>query len=484
MNNRNSIDLNFEHFRQSVRASGLLAVGAFAACVALAALASTRLTPTYTSDAKLLFTNVDRSTLPGLGGADANRLQSLLADQTPLATQIEIIRSRPLLQETIDILDLTDDEGNPLSPGAIDQRLEVDIIGGTDIVQIVFTDPNPETSASVVNTLAAQYRENSVIANRNSAREAKEFLLAQLPQTEAVVRQAESELQSFLERNQIGVLTEEASSLVARMEALSNQIAIAEASLESAAAQSATLQNRLNLSSEDAFLVSTLRSNPGVQDAILSLQTVERELASQQARFGPNSPVIRQLTAEQDSLQTFLQEQVQAFTGSSRIPSSFLQGTPGEENITQALIQVLLSTETESIGLQRQLSTLESYQAEYQNRLARVPSLISEQRALERRIVAAEETYSSLLTRLQELQVEENEATYNTRIVQSATPPMEPDSGRKVQIIALGAFAGSLLAVAIVITSQILSAPIRRGSTDKNYIPAEEPYSFQDVPKD
>ncbi len=456
MNNRESIDLNFHQVDRSIRESGLLAAGAFAGCVALAALAATQVTPKYTADSRLLFTKVDRTAvLTGFGG-DERQLQSLLGDQTPLTTEIEVIRSRPLLQATIDVLNLENEDGEPLTPRDLDSALDVSILGGTDVVEILYTNTDPEIAASVVNTLVDKYREASIETNRAEARQAREFLLAQLPQSEAVVRQAELELRSFLEQNQIGVLDEEARSLVARLEVLSNQIATVQSSLESAGTQVSALQSKLQLNPQDALQVGILSQNPGVQEAILSLQEVERDLATQQARFSSDSPVIRQLRSQQASLQAFLQEQIGSVGGSASAPNRLIQGSANQPNITQALIQNFLDTELEYSGLQQQLSVLRNYETEYQSRLSSVPSLSAEQRALERRITVAEETYSALLTRLQELEVQENEATYNTRIVQPATPPMDPDSGGKLRILAIGVMAGTLLAIAIILITELM----------------------------
>ncbi|MEM1309335.1 MAG: hypothetical protein AAGF98_07520, partial [Cyanobacteria bacterium P01_H01_bin.153] len=100
-------------FNRSVRESGLLAIGAFVTCVALSAFAATRVKPTYTANAKLLFTSVDTTAaLSDFGEGDrTDRLESLLTDQTPLTTQMQVLRSRPILQEAIEILSLRNDEG-------------------------------------------------------------------------------------------------------------------------------------------------------------------------------------------------------------------------------------------------------------------------------------------------------------------------------------------------------------------------------------
>jgi uncharacterized protein involved in exopolysaccharide biosynthesis len=225
------------------------------------------------------------------------------------------------------------------------------------------------------------------------------------------------------------------------------------------------LQSKLKLNSQDALLVGILSQNPGVQEAILSLQAVERDLATQQARFSANSPVVRQLLAQQASLQAFLQEQIKVAGGSpNNFPSGLIQGTPNQQNITQGLIQTFLTTEVNYQGLQQQLNVLKSYQSEYEKRLRNVPALSAEQRALERRVAAAEVTYTALLTRLQELQVQENETVYNTRIIQPATVPKEPDSGKKTIVLALGVIAGSLLAIVTIVLSEVFRSGSKMSS--------------------
>ncbi len=468
MSNRESIDINFQQVNRSIRSSGLLAASAFTACVALAALASTQVTPTYTADAKLLFTNVDRaSALTGFGSADQGQLRSLLADQTPLSTQIEVITSRPLLQATIDSLDLKDDEGELLTPEDLSANLDVSIVGGTDVIEILYTNPDPQVSAAVINTLVDEYRESSINTRRDEAKEAKEFLLAKLPQTEAQVRQADAGLRDFLEENNIGVLEEEATSLVARSEVLANQISTVQSDLEATASQARSLQNKLNLTSEQALIVGTLSQNPGVQEALLALQAVERDLASQQARYSPNSPVIRQLIAQQKSLQGFLQQQISDIGNVPNVPASMIQANPAQVTIMQALIQDFLDSEIRYTGLQQQFNVLKSYEANYQARLSSIPSLSASQRELQRRIAVAEETYQALLTRLQELQVQENETSYNTQVIQPATVPSEPDSGAKTKILALGVMAGVLSAIAIIVISEVLRSKTLIGSASE-----------------
>ncbi|WP_039727547.1 GumC family protein [Leptolyngbya iicbica] len=454
---------------RSIRESGLLAIGAFTACVALSVFASTRVKPTYTADAKLLFTKEDTtSAFTDFAGGGGDRLESLLNDQTPLTTQMQVIQARPILQETVEILGLQDEEGELLTADSLRDGLEVGIVSGTDVLEINYVSEDPDTSAAVVNTIIDRYREYSITQNRAEASEAKEFLLAQLPQSELAVRQAETELRDFLEQNNIGVLEDEAISLVNQIERLAGEAATVQSTLEGTRAQANALQSKLGLTADQAFLVGTIRQNPGVQEALLDLQEVEREMAAEGAQFKPNSPVMRQLQSRKDSLEGFLREQIAQAGGGSRFSLSAIQGAGAAgDDIAQVLIQDFVNTEVSYIGLEQQLATLRNAQATYQQRLSSIPSLSAQKRALERRVAVAEDTYSALLTRVQELQVQENEATYNTRIIEPATPPLTPDGGSKKKYLAVGVFAGAVVALAIVIGSQVLSSPLVKPSKQR-----------------
>lgn len=469
MSDRESIDIDLGLVYRAVRRSWLIAIGAFATCVTLAAFASTRLTPDYQADAKLLFTKVDqRAALTGLDTAETGQLQSLLIDQTPLSTEMEVLTSRPLIEETIERLDLTGDEGEPLAPDELIPNIEMSIIGGTDVLEILYTNSDPDIAAAVINTLIDVYREYSITTNRAEAREAKEFLLTQLPQTEENVRQADQALRDFLERNNIGVLEEEASSLVTSKEAVENQISTIEANLEAAAARAATLQGRLQLNPQQAYTVGALTQNPGIQETLTALQAVEQDLATQQSRYRSSSPVVRQLQTERDSLQQLLQQQLaDAVGGSVALSSTMIQANPNQQTIMQTLIQDLLDTEAQYASLQEQLDVLQSYKSDYQQRLNSIPSLRQVQRELERRVTVAESTYETLLTQLQALEVRENETSYNTRVIQPATVPEDPAGGDTIKVLALGVMGGAFIAIAIIAISEVLHAQQSRALTRK-----------------
>ena len=75
----------------------------------------------------------------------------------------------------------------------------------------------------------------------------------------------------------------------------------------------------------------------------------------------------------------------------------------------QKLNEQLVESEAERLGLAKQLALLSSMQETYKQRANVFPKLEQTQRELERQVQASQSTYQSLLQKLQELKVAENQ---------------------------------------------------------------------------
>lgn len=460
MESREAFDVDVERYWTALKRSWLLATGAFLA-VSLAAWAfTTRLKPSYEVDAKLLF-RVDRTpVLTGLEqGGQEGELRSLLVDQSPLNSEIEILTSRPLLQQVINRLDLRDDEGNPLETEALKSTLEAKIVGAADVIQIAYVGNDPSEAVAVVNTLMSLYVDSKVRASQEEALAARDFILAQLPITESNVRQAETNLRRFREANRVVALDEQASSAVSSLGNLNDQIIATQATLQKANGRVGSLKSQLKLTPEESVLVGAINQSPAVQQALTELQQVERQLVTERTRFSDASPVVARLKQKQRSLQDLLQQEIRKISG---------QSTPLAEGLLQVgqlrldLISNYLAAEVERTAVQQELAALQSSRSQYQRVVNAFPRLEQEQRELERQLDAAQSTYETLLTRKQELQVKERQPSSDVEIIEPAVLPRSASSGDKIKVLGLGIIGGSLLAISIVILSDIQQTLRRR----------------------
>lgn len=454
MESRESIDLDLGRYLSIVKRHWIPAATIFAATVALSAVATTFLKPSYESEGKLLFkipsfnvvgTNLLPSNTEGRASGD---LKSLVSTQNPISTQIEVISSPLLLQRTIDELQLKNDEGEPLSVEALKKALTLKIVGGTDVLLVSYKSPDPETAAAVVNATMNLYLENDTNTNRAEAEATRKFMAKQLPNTRAAVQEADVALRIFKQKNNVVDLIEETRSAVTIIGNLDNGINSTKAELDQATAQSNELRQKVALNSQEALSASAVSQSPAVQGIITQLQEVDRQLATERSRFQDENPVIVNLEARKANLKALLQQEIgQAGGSQSRIQPGTLQIGETKQN----LINTFLQAEVQRQGLAQKLTSLYNSRSAYEKRVKVIPQLEQQQRELERRLEVAQSTYQSLLKKIQELQLAENNNAPNARIIARGLVPTKPGLGLKPAVLLLGIMLGAFLATTAVV---------------------------------
>jgi polysaccharide biosynthesis transport protein len=448
-------EIDFQKYWLVLRRRWLPAAVTFGAVTGLGVLLALMQKPVYEAEGRVLIKSSQASDLTGLGEG-LGQLEALAMQNTPLDTQAEIVQSVPVLEQTIEMLDLRNEEGEPLTPEDLLKKLSVSGIRGTDVLSIKYEDTDPKRVADIVNAVIQSYISTNIQQNRVEAATARDFIIKQLPRTEAEVRKADEALRRFKEENRVLALEEEAKSTVELLAKLDEQIAQTRAQLMDANARSQSLQSRLQIDSRQAALYSELSQSSSVQDVLLQLQKVEQDLAVELTRYRPGYPSVANLERRATALKKLLQQRVTEITGSRQAiaPSDMQVGA-----LQQDLIGQLIQTESNRVGLAQQLATLTNAQVSYQRRANTLPRLEEAQRELERQLQAAQSTYETLLTRLQEIQVAENQIVANARLVSAARPPEEPASNR---LLLLGSgVVGLLLAIAMAFATDLVDRSIK-----------------------
>ncbi|WP_414527320.1 GumC family protein [Nodularia chucula] len=458
MEYRESLDLDLIRYFRIIKRRWLPISTIFIGTVALSVAATTFLKPSYEAEGKILFRMpsfkiVGTSLVPNFNeGDEAGSLRSLMSDQNPISTQIEVISSPLLLQQVIDKLELKNSDGELLKVEYLQKQLTLRIIGGTDVLQLSYTSRNPEEAAAVVNTVMSLYLENEVLTNRREAEITRSFMSRQLPHTQATMRKAEAALRMFKQQHSIADLGEETRISVGIVGNLDQEMNTVKAQLADINAQSQELRQKLALNSQEAIAVSTLSQSPAIQGVLAQLQDVERQLANEGSRFQNENPVIISLEARKANLITLLQEQIEETLGQqTQIPKSLLQ----IDQLRQNLIQNFLQLEVQRFGLDQRLVSLSNSRSAYEARMRVIPQLEETQRELERKIDVAQSTYQTLLKKVQELQLAENVNTPNARIISESRVPNNPAASKKLIVVVLGVMLGGFLATASVLLFEI-----------------------------
>ncbi|NJM56911.1 MAG: polysaccharide biosynthesis tyrosine autokinase [Synechococcales cyanobacterium RU_4_20] len=284
------------------------------------------------------------------------------------------------------------------------------------------------------------------------------FFGAAAAQTELAVRTIESELRAFREKNKVLALKQQTDALVQNIDRVDTEIDNARIQLDEVSQQIKALQGQLGMTSKAAAEATSLSSSTMVQQLLTELQSVQRELDQARSRFQETHPIVQGLRDQERALQSRLQ------TSSGQI-SPDLSATSLKNlqlsALDQQLTAELVKLEVEQAGLLTRVDGLSQVRQQQVGQSQSIPLLEQTQRALERRLEAAQTTYSLVLQRLQEIQIAENQTIGNVRVIAQATLPDKPDSTDKKLLLLGGLTLGLLGGTAAALFADLLDGSVK-----------------------
>ncbi len=418
-------NLSLDKYWQVLKRRCVPGLAAFFPVFLLSLLSTSLKKPIYIAEGKLQFQRTNATSSLTEFGTSIGKLESVTENTSnPLQTEAEIIRSVPVVQKTIRELNLRDEDGKLIEYKDFLDKLTVNDIEKTDVLTVSYKDSQPQKAAKVVNALMAAYLEHNVSSRRKAAASARKFIEEQLPKAEAVVSKAEADLAKFRENNKVYALQEEANQSIEVLGNLQNQVGEIKTRLADISARSQQINNQLGINSQQALNMNSLNQAAGVQDVLKEVQQLESQLASRRTVLTDNHPEIIALENKYNALRRLLQDRIRQTVGSNGRLDDRLQ----EGELKQQLAAELVNLESTSLGLTNQLAVLSELQTSYKERLKNLPKLEQQQRELERKVEAAQSTYSLLLKKLQETRIAENQNVGNASEVSQALVPQEPVS--------------------------------------------------------
>lgn len=415
----------------------------FTGIVTLALIHAFSLDKIYEAEAKLLI-KVDRSSkLTGLESS-ARETNSLTTESNPLATEAEILSSRNIVEKVIEDLELKDEQGKPLNYRTIADALKVLPVTGTDLLTVTYISTDPEFAAQIVNKAIEIYVENNFSSNRAETTTAREFIAKQLPKVQASVSEAEANLRKFKNQNRIASLREETTANINSISDITNQIDRIKSQLGNVEARYNRLESQLQMSWREASAISALNQSVAVQRVLDQLQEVKVSLARKSNILSDNTPQIISLREEEADLTALLNRQIAQTLGpdgQSLVSNVNILGL-GELKLSQIAQFAELGLRKD--GLDNELSTLEGLYESHRQKSANFPQLQEQERELERRVEAAQSTYQTLLGKLQETRIAEQQNIGNIRVVYEASVPENAIGPRKTIYVGMAGVLGIL----------------------------------------
>ncbi len=444
---------DFQQYGALIKRRWQPALGIFVLTLTLATLAAQNQKPSYVATGKITLKANRLPTLTGLG-SNANgevsngmgAISNLTPQSSPLRTEAEKLLSKPVLEKTIAALKLKDASGQLLEPEDLIPRLKVKEIAGADVLSLTYTDGNAEQAAKLVNQLMKEYIKHNVIEHRSEAAAARSFIAKQLPKTEAVVTQADRAVRDFKEKTGITDLEYTGKQLVTALSEAETQITRSKTELTEANSRYLSLRDRIGMSPGDAVNASTLSQAAPVQQAQAQWQQLQAQLRLARENNTEEHPTIVKLKAQEATLERTLQERIGQTIGTATTPQSLNMG-----DVKQGMVKEYVASELARASVSDRLAVLNAARNDYRLRLDALPRIEQQDRELRRRLAAAQETYQSLLKRLQEVSLAEQQNVGTASIVEMASKPKLPSGSAKQMLMVMGILGGLLAGIGIML---------------------------------
>jgi capsular exopolysaccharide synthesis family protein len=298
----------------------ILCVTAIIFCVV--AVHTLSMTPVYESTVRLQI-DPTRSSNLGLDDVINERLGS--SDSSRLQTEVRLIESDTVAMRVINALGLAKQPAfagksapattvsDPLAMSARDRQrllrafkgsLKVQILPGTQLVEVRFHSTDPKLATDTANAVAEQYMQRNFQTRYEGAAQVSIWLAKQMEDLQAKAVEAQKKLAEFQKQNDILGADENDNIVTDRLKLLNQQLTDAEADRIVKEAR-----HRLAQSGDPELIASTV---PTATLQLLRGQEadIKSQLALLNAKYGSGYPKVHELQAQLNKLDTSIAAEI------------------------------------------------------------------------------------------------------------------------------------------------------------------------------
>ncbi len=388
---------------------------------------------------------------------------------TTMNNQVEILKSRSLAQAVLERLlisphrdslaILRDLKSDKITQGEIESlqgSISVSPIGNTDLIMIKVTAPSPFEASYLTKSVARAYQEMDQSFSRGEISQVVDFLVTQLGRKESELKGSEEALKTFLEKEKIASLTDEAAQVVqqgADFESLYRETLIEQ---EVTKKRLSYLKNQLGQSKLTLEKEIARVSSPLVLQLRNELAHIERTIAVFLSQgVGEEDPQVNREREKLNAIKHRLTEETRKL---------IVDGLPADDPLAQAqeLVIKILEVETELASLTARADALKRVVDVYTAKLEALPDKNVQLARLERSRKVDENLYMMMREKFEESRITQAGEIGKVRIIDEPFLPHSPISPKKKLNMILGCFVGLGLGIGITLLRENLDTSVRR----------------------
>jgi len=334
-----------------------------------------------------------------------------------------------------------DPRGYQIALARFNDRLTVDPIKRSRLVEISFESENPELAARVVNALASHHIEQNLEVRWEATQKASEWLSQQLHELKARLEKSEDELQGYARVNGLLFLETEKGApeniVNERLRQLQEELTKAQA----ARYEKESLYRLVQAS--DYGSLPGIAENRLLQELTVRLAELKREQALLETTFTPDYPKVKQIQSQIQEIDSVLARERGRIA--ERITNDYLAAQRREALVSQAFE-----------GQQKQANVIAERSVQYN--------------ILKREVDTNKQLYEGLLQRLKEAGVSAGLKASNIRVVDAAEPPKKPAKPNLVLNLSLAVVLGLGLGIGAAFLQEHLDNSLKTSEDVERFL--------------
>ncbi len=370
-------------------------------------------------------------------------------------TYSQIFKSRRILSQVINELNLVNIEGEPISTSSLSRKISIQSHGDADLMSVQVEYNDPKLAKQIADTIVKIMQTEIKELNQASLNGASTFIDNQLEETKNRLLELENQLLEYRQENELLMPETQGQNLLNRFTDLKTKET--EAPLLEEDAQIALSEINQKLQGIDQKIISSesISRNPELNSIKSSLTSLYTQLEGLKTKYTAKHPEVQTVQAKINNLEKELNNKT----------AEIVSGRTETNNpLYQQLNSKIINMEVQQVTASSQKEVYQNRIAEIQQQLDSYPESELAYFRLQREKNVAEDIYLLLRNRKEEINIQQAMQTSDIFVVDSAYLPVNPVSPNLRLNLAIAAVLAAMLAVFIIFLLEFMDDTIKTES--------------------
>ncbi|MEG4209120.1 lipopolysaccharide biosynthesis [Microcoleus sp. S13_B4] len=319
------------------------------------------------------------------------------------------------------------------------------------LIQVLYKNADRQKAVKVVETLMLEMVARSETLNTSRLRDTIAQINKRLPKVTEELRETEAKLESYEKREGTSILAAQSGALPQAITTSQQQQRQLRVQLGGIEAQINSLQDRLGLNVEQAYVAQALSADPIIAQLRVQLFSIESQLKILRSDLQEEHPKIVELLKQKQAFEQQLQQRQSEVLGGNGVAAPLrsadrIRVDSSLDPARQQLAQTLIALQTQRDAAQQQLQGIEKTEKELRREHATIPNKQLEQARLAQQVAFKKALYDKMQSALVDAEAAVAETTGSLRIAQwPQTDDVESNKRGLPVMLAVGGFVGLLL---------------------------------------